>query len=181
MIFFVSKSNKHILNLFDIFPNWDKNFLNIIGERFSGKTHLVNIFINRFKGFQVEAKLLNENVLEDVKRNQNVIIENLNKDIDENLLYTLFDLIEQNHKYLIVTSEKPIVDLDFNLNDLKSRSKIFLLQKIEKPDDELIFAVIIKYLSDKQISLDKKLIDFIVKELIDLMVKYLISYIKLTK
>ena len=84
-----------------------KIFLNIIGERFSGKTHLVNIFINRFKGFQVEAKLLNENVLEDVKRNQNVIIENLNKDIDENLLYTLFNLIEQNHKYLIVTSENP--------------------------------------------------------------------------
>ena len=40
-----------------------------------------------------------------------------------------------------------------------------MLQKIEKPDDELIFAVIIKYLSDKQISLDKKLIDFIVKRI----------------
>ena len=72
-----------------------QKFLNIIGERFSGKTHLVNIFINRFKGFQIEAKLLNENVLEDVKINQNVIIENLNKDIDENLLYTLFNLMNK--------------------------------------------------------------------------------------
>ena len=24
--FFVSKSNKHILDLFEIFPNWEKNF-----------------------------------------------------------------------------------------------------------------------------------------------------------
>ena len=163
--FFISSSNKHILDLFDIFPNWEKNFLNIIGEKFSGKTHLVNIFLNRFKGFQIDAKSLNENILDNIKINENIIIENLNKDIDENLLYTLFDLIEQNHKYLIITSEIPIVDLDFNLNDLKSRSKNFLLQKIEKPDDELIFAIILKYLSDKQISLDKSLIDFIVKRI----------------
>ena len=163
--FFVSKSNKHILDLFEIFPNWEKNFLNISGEKFSGKTHLVNIFLNKFKGYRIEAKSLNETNLETIKVNQNIILENLDKDINENLLYTLFNLIEQNHKYLIVTSEKPIVDLEFNLNDLKSRAKNFLLQKIEKPDDELIFAIILKYLSDKQISLDKKLIDFIVKRI----------------
>ena len=125
----------------------------------------MNIFLNKFKGFRIEAKSLNETNLENIKVNQNIILENLDKDINENLLYTLFNLIEQNHKYLIVTSEKPIVDLEFNLNDLKSRAKNFLLQKIEKPDDELIFAIILKYLSDKQISLDKKLIDFIVKRI----------------
>ena len=34
--FFISKSNRHILNLFDNWPNWEKNFLNISGEKFSG-------------------------------------------------------------------------------------------------------------------------------------------------
>ena len=47
----------------------------------------------------------------------------------------------------------------------KSRSKNFLLQNIEKPDDELIFALIIKNLSDRQISLEKKLIDYIIKRI----------------
>ena len=51
------------------------------------------------------------------------------------------------------------------MNDLKSRSKNFLLQNIEKPDDELIFALILKNLSDRQISLDKKLIEFIIKRI----------------
>ncbi len=55
--------------------------------------------------------------------------------------------------------------INFNLNDLKSRSKNFLLQNIEKPDDELIFALILKNLSDRQISLDKKLIEFIIKRI----------------
>ena len=43
--------------------------------------------------------------------------------------------------------------------------KNFLLQNIEKPDDELIFALILKNLSDRQISLDKKLIHYIIKRI----------------
>ena len=43
--FFISKSNKHIFKLFDTWPKWEKNFLNLIGEKFSGKTHLINIFL----------------------------------------------------------------------------------------------------------------------------------------
>ena len=43
--FYLSKSNKHIFELLNNWPNWEKNFLNINGEKFSGKSHLVNIFI----------------------------------------------------------------------------------------------------------------------------------------
>ena len=53
--------------------------------------------------------------------------------------------------------------IDFKLKDLKSRTKNCLLAKIENPDDELMFALILKNLSDRQITLDKKLIDFIIK------------------
>ena len=48
---------------------------------------------------------------------------------------------------------------------LNSRSKNFLLSTIEKPDDDLMFALILKNLSDRQISIDKKLIDFIIKRI----------------
>ena len=54
--FYVSKSNKHIFDLFDKWPKWDKNFLNISGEKFSGKTHLINIFVEKFKGIKLNAK-----------------------------------------------------------------------------------------------------------------------------
>ena len=50
--FYVSKSNKHILELFNLWPKWEKNFLNICGESFSGKTHLINIFVKRYKGIK---------------------------------------------------------------------------------------------------------------------------------
>ena len=163
--FYVSKSNKHIFDFLNRWPNWEKNFLNISGESFSGKTHLVNIFLKKFKGIKIESNLLKNEDLKKIKIHQNIVIENLTTAIDENLFFTLCNIIDQDNKYLIVTSNQAIVNMEFSLNDLKSRSKNFLLQNIEKPDDELIFALILKNLSDRQISLDKKLIDFVIKRI----------------
>ena len=163
--FYVSKSNKHVYDLLNKWPKWEKNFLNISGENFSGKSHLVNIFLKKFKGIKIESNLLNNDYLKKIKIYENIVLENLTQKIDEKLFFTLCNTIEQDNKYLIVTSNKSIVDLDFNLDDLKSRSKNFLLQNIEKPDDDLIFALILKNLSDRQISLDKKLIDYVIKRI----------------
>ena len=163
--FYVSNSNQHSFTLLNSWPKWEKNFVNLIGEKFSGKTHLINIFLKKFNGIKLESNSLNNNDLKDIKIHQNIVLENLNEKVDENLFFTLCNIIEQDNKYLIVTSNQPIVDIDFDLIDLKSRSKNFLLQNIEKPDDELIFALILKNLSDRQISIDKKLINYIIKRI----------------
>ena len=163
--FYVSESNKHILKQIDNWPKWEKNFLNINGENYSGKTHLVNIFLNKFKGIKFEANLLTDENLREIKMYQNIVLENLNENVNEKLIYTLLNIIDQENKYLIITSIKPIVDIEFSLKDLKSRTKNFLLQSIRKPDDELVFALILKNLSDRQIFLEKKLIDFIMKRI----------------
>ena len=92
-------------------------------------------------------------------------MEDLDLNVEEKLLYTLLNIIEQDNKYIIVTSKEPIVEIKFSLEDLRSRSKNFLLQNIEKPDDELMFAIILKNLSDRQITLSQKLIDYIIKRI----------------
>ena len=163
--FYVSKSNKHIFDLLNNWPRWEKNFLNISGKKFSGKSHLVNIFLNKFKGIKFKAKLFNNDDLKQIKLHQNIVVEDLDKEIDEKLFYTLFNIIDQDNKYLIVTTIDPIVNFKFELDDLNSRGKNFLLQNIEKPDDELIFALLLKNLSDRQITLEKKLIDYIIKKI----------------
>ena len=163
--FYVSNSNKHIFDLLNKWPKWEKNFLNISGERFSGKSHLINIFLKKFKGKKLEAKSLDNHILKEIKLHQNIVLENLDKDIEEKLFYTFLNIIDQDNKYLIVTSEKPIVNIEFNLEDLRSRSKNFILQNIEKPNDELMFALILKNLSDRQVSIEKNLIDYIIKRI----------------
>ena len=163
--FYVSKSNKHVFTLLNQWPKWEKNFLNISGEKFSGKTHLVNIFVKKFKGIKLNADTLTDDDLKTIKVHENIILENLNEKINEKLIYSLLNIIDLDNKFIIITSETPIVDINFKLVDLKSRTKSFLLQKIDKPDDELIFALIVKNLSDRQISIDNKIVDFIIKRI----------------
>ena len=163
--FYISKSNRHILNLFDNWPNWEKNFLNISGERFSGKTHLINIFLKRFKGIKFEIEDLTNEGLKKIKTHKNIILENLNVNVNEKLFFALLNIIDQDNKFLIITTKKPIVNLKFELTDLNSRLNNFLLFNIEKPDDDLIFALVIKNLSDRQISLDNRLINYITKRI----------------
>ena len=163
--FYVSKSNEYAFKLLNSWPKWEKNFVNLIGEKFSGKTHLINIFLKKFKGIKIEANEIDNEFLKKIKVFENIIIENLNDKIDENLLFTLLNIIDQDNKYIILTSKNPIVDYSFKLNDLNSRSKNFLLCNIEKPGDDLMFALILKNLSDRQISIDKKLVDFIIKRI----------------
>ena len=163
--FYVSKSNEYSFKLLNSWPRWKKNFVNLIGEKFSGKTHLVSIFLKKFKGIKIEASDINNQSLKMIKIYENIVIENLNEEINENLFFALLNIIDQDNKFLIVTTKKPIVDFSYKLDDLNSRSKNFLLSIIDKPEDDLMFALILKNLSDRQISIDKKLIDFIIKRI----------------
>ncbi len=163
--FFVSSSNRHVYDLLSKWPKWENNLINICGENFSGKSHLINIFIKKFKGIIFNAdKFENEN-LSNLDFHKNIVLENLNKESNDKLIYSLINTVEQNNKYLIVTTNKPISEIDFDLIDLKSRAKNFLIQNIEKPDDELIFALLVKNLSDRQIIIEKKLLNYVVNRI----------------
>ena len=163
--FFVSKSNFYAYEIIDNWPKWEKNILNIHGEKYSGKTHLANIFINKHKGKKINSKSFTDDDIKKLKIHENIILDSYNNNIDERLLYALFNLVDQSNKYLIINSLKPINEMTFKLNDIKSRSKNCLFAKIDNPDDELIFALILKSFSDRQIKIDKKIIDFITKRI----------------
>ena len=163
--FYVSRSNENSFLLLNKWPKWEKNFINVIGENFSGKTHLINIFQQKFKGIKISCNQIDNQFLKKIKTYENIIIEDLTEQVSENLFFTLLNIIEQDNKYLIITSTKPIVDFNFKLEDLNSRSKNFLLSFIKKPEDDLMYALILKNLSDRQISIEKKLIDFIINRI----------------
>ena len=161
--FYVSNSNYYAFNLINSWPKWEKNFLNICGEKYSGKTHLSNIFLKKFKGIKIDANSFENKNLKEIKIYENIILENLGQNVDERLIYSLFNIIDQDNKYLIINSLIPVSKISFKLEDLRSRTKNCLVAKIDKPEDDLMFALILKNFSDRQITIDKKLIDFIIK------------------
>ena len=163
--FYVSKSNYFAFNIINSWPKWEKKFLNVHGDKHSGKSHLINIFLKKFKGIIIDATFFENKHLNMIKTFENIILENFTEKIDEKLIYSLFNIIDQDNKYLIINSLIPIEKIDFKLNDLRSRTKNCLIAHIEEPDDELMFALILKNLSDRQIVIDKKLIDYIIKRI----------------
>lgn len=122
--FFVSKSNYFAYNLVLNWPKWEKNIINLNGEKFCGKTHLTKIFIKKFTAFKIEANDLTDEKIKEFKVHQNFVLENFDSVLlNEKLIYSLINIIEQDNKYLIITSRKPLVDFSFKLNDLHSRLK----------------------------------------------------------
>ena len=163
--FYVSKSNFYAFEILEKWPKWEKNILNVHGEKFSGKSHLANIFCKKKNSKKINEKQLNDEILKELKLFEIIILDNFENISDERIIYALFNLVDNDNKYLVINSLSPINEIKFNLNDLNSRSKNCLFAKIDSPDDDLIFAIILKNLSDRQITIDKKLIDFIIKRI----------------
>ncbi len=163
--FYVNKCNFFAFNLIESWPKWEKKILNICGEKYSGKSHLSNIFKKKFHALKLNAHDLNNSHLKEFKVYENIILDDFTENIDENLMYTLFNIADQDNKFILINSLKPINSMKFNLDDFSSRTKNCLLAQIENPDDELIFAILLKNFSDRQITIEKKLIDFIIKHI----------------
>ena len=163
--YYLSSSNQDVYNLINSWPKWIKKTINLYGEKFSGKSHLASIFEKKTTCIKVFSGKFSDETIQNFKTKQAVIIEDLDENFSENLLYTVLNIIEQENKYLLITSLEPLHKFNFKLPDLISRIRNCLIIGIKNPDDNLIYALLIKYLSDRQINIDKKLIEYIIKRI----------------
>jgi len=163
--FYVSASNNEAFKLIESWPKWIKKAVNIFGPAGSGKTHLTSILKNKTSLITIESDKLDDEIFFKFKLKEVLIIENLNENISENLLFSLYNVSLQDNKYLLITSKKPINKLNFKLPDLRSRLNSTTIIGIDLPSDELISVILSKNFSDRQIEVEKKHIDYIIKRI----------------
>ena len=161
--FFVSSNNFSVYKLVESWPTWPGKWLNVYGASGSGKTHLAKILEKKIAKIKIiEAKNINDEIIKDLNNLDCLIIDNFKNDIDEKLLYSIFNQSKQLENYLLINSISSITNIDFKLSDLKSRINSLLYFGIELPTDDLLRVIISKTLSDKQISINPKISDFII-------------------
>ena len=163
--FYVSPSNQEAYDFINSWPKWIKRTVNIFGPSGSGKSHLASILKSKTSCLQIETKKLSDEIFFKFKTKETLIIENLDKKVSEKLLFSLWNIALQDNKYLLITSKKPINSFKFKLRDLTSRVTSSLIIGINLPSDDLISAILAKNFSDKQITVEKKHIDYIVKRI----------------
>ena len=161
--FFVSSNNFSAYKLIEDWPSWPGKWLNIFGSKGSGKTHLAKILEKKIDKIKlIEAKDIKNEIVQELNNLDCLIIDGYNNNIDEKLLYSILNHSKQLENYILINSIFSIKNLEFDLEDLKSRIRSFLFFGIELPTDDLLKVIISKTLSEKQISINPKLSDFII-------------------
>jgi len=163
--FYVSPSNHDAYDYINSWPQWIKRIVNIYGPSGSGKTHLSSIFKSKTSTLTVDAKTINESIISTFKTKEALIIEDLDDKVNETLLFSLWNIALQDNKYFLLTSEKSIHEYKFKLPDLQSRVLSTVTIGIKLPSDDLISVILAKNFSDKQIKIEKKHIDYIIKRI----------------
>ena len=161
--FYVSSNNFTAFKLIEDWPTWPGKWLNIFGAQGSGKTHLAKILQKKIEKIKlIDAQNVNDEIVKDLINFECLIIDGFNNNIDEKLLYSILNQSKQLNNYVLINSILPIKNINFKLEDLKSRMNSFLYIGIDLPTDDLLKVIISKTLSDKQISVNPKISDFII-------------------
>ena len=176
--FYVSSNNFSAYKLIESWPKWPGKWLNVFGSKGSGKTHLSKILEKKIE----RVKILNENevtnnIIDKLNKVDCLIIENYNNEIDEKLFYSILNEAKQIDNYVVVNSIKPLKENDFKLKDLQSRINSFVFIGIDLPTDDLLKVIISKSFSEKQIKLEPKIAEYIIKN-VDRSYEKMIKFVK---
>ena len=163
--FYVSSNNFEVYKLLESWPNWPSKNVNIFGPKGSGKTHLANILKKKINSFIIEANELKNETLQKIKSRECLIIDNYNNNIEEKLLYSALNQANQENQYVVINSHDSIKNCDVTLKDLKSRFESFVDLGIKLPTDDLLRVILTKSFSDKQIKVNVKLLEYILKNI----------------
>ena len=162
--FFVSSNNFSAYKLIESWPSWPGKWLNVFGDSGSGKTHLSKILEKKIKKVKImSSNNINDKVITLLEKFECIIIDDFKNDIDQKLLYSLLNQSKQIDSFVLINSLGAIKNLNFGLKDLKSRINSFLPVGIDLPTDDLLKVIATKSFSDKQINLDPKITDYIIK------------------
>jgi chromosomal replication initiation ATPase DnaA len=163
--FCVGENNYEAYKLIKEWPNWSFKGINIYGPKKSGKSYLTKIFSDKVKSKIFDSKNINKNNLDLILSQSVLIIEDIDFFSDEVFFQTILNDFISKNKFIYLTSYKLSASISFKLKDLVSRLNSFVTVAITNPSDELFYQILTKMLSDKQINIKKKEVDFVLKNI----------------
>ena len=128
--FYVSSNNFEAYKLIENWPNWPSKWINVYGVSGSGKTHLSKILEKKIERIIItKAKKINDKTIINLENFDCLIIDDYSNNIDQKILYSLFNQSKQLDNYILINSNYPINEIKFEFEDLKSRIRSFVLQE----------------------------------------------------
>ena len=163
----VTKSNKSAYELIERWPNWPMPVAVLVGPDGSGKTHFATVWADISKAQKIEPGQLDQ-AITFIEKGIPVLVEDMDGvDLNEVVFFHLINSVKESHVInpkttLLITARKGPSNWNVKLDDLASRLRSVTLATLEQPDDELLNAVAFKLFSDRQITVDPSVVEFLV-------------------
>ena len=163
--FCVGENNYEAYKLIKEWPNWSFKGINIYGPKKSGKSYLTKIFSDKTNSKIFDGRNVNKDHLDFILNQKVLIIDNIELFNDEVFFQTILNDFISKNKFIYLTSNKLAGSISFKLKDLISRLNSLVAVAITNPSDDLFYQILTKMLSDKQINITAKEINFILKNI----------------
>lgn len=157
--FLVSPSNEAAFMLLEHWPDWSDPVLLVVGPQGAGKSHLGAIWARRAQA----ASLSPLDLRTGTAPHAPILVDNADRLSDETALFHLINLAGERRSSLLLTASRSPEHWPVRLPDLLSRLRRATRVEIGCPDDELVRAVIVKLLVDRQLLVDTSVVDFLAR------------------
>ena len=163
--FCISQSNQQVYEYLLKWPLWESSIVNVNGPKKSGKTFLLNIFAKKNSFLKIVSKDISKDKIEIILSQKKLIIEDIDQHVNEELIFLIYNDFKINNKYLVFSSIEDTSNIKFDIKDLSSRFKSILNIKISNPSDNLLYSILLKELSSRQIVIKKELLNYIINRI----------------
>ena len=158
--FLVDASNADAYDTIVRWPEWSDRVTVLVGPEGSGKTHLASIWSEAAGAQTWQGDRLREASPTDVAQS-NVVIDDADRvGGAEATLFHVLNIAREGRCFLLLTARQAPDQWRLQVPDLLSRLRLAPLLQLEAPSDDLIRAVLVKLLLDRQLLVDQAVVDF---------------------
>jgi chromosomal replication initiation ATPase DnaA len=159
--FVTGPSNVVAARMVDSWPDWPARVMVLSGPPGSGKTHLVHAWAERSGADIFAAEALRGGGQLDAARATLALEDFDPADVPEPELFHLVNSVLERQGSLLLTAREPVEAWRVALPDLQSRLRLAAPARLGPPDDDLLRRVLVKLFADRQLLVDKPLLDYL--------------------
>lgn len=160
--FLEGPSNAAALALIDGWPDWPNRIMLLTGPEGSGKSHLASIWAEVAGARSTTAHALTAAAVPGALATGALVVEDLNpSSFDERALFHLMNLAREDEAFVLLTARLPLASIEVELRDLRSRLRAVPAVTLQPPDDRMFRALIVKFCSDRQLSIDEAVVNYL--------------------
>ncbi|NBX74746.1 MAG: hypothetical protein EBZ69_06845 [Alphaproteobacteria bacterium] len=163
--FMISSANQQAVAWLQRFPHWPAGGLIVQGDRGTGKTHMLNVFVQQRGAKKMTVSDITS-LLEEQHALPPLAIDDVDQQLSAHHAEMLFHLLQRLHGEggcIFLTSTRPPAGWEISLNDLRSRLMAMGLATLAMPDDDLCRQMMAKAFADRQVDVGQEVINHLLR------------------